>query len=99
MNKFFNGDAGLMKDGPQGSLGDIAGMIGNGGSSSRHGIVPDFMASLGLAVKSESGFLEFMNKVPNRDGWQSAHRTTATGMDAFTLCDDVRANPLGRGSP
>jgi len=51
LQKYFRFDARLFKDGAQRSFWHIAGMIGDRGVAIRSRVVPDFMATRGLAME------------------------------------------------
>lgn len=52
--KFFDINLGLFQDGAQSSFGHISGVIRDGRESFCRGVIPDFVAAGGLAVKLEA---------------------------------------------
>jgi len=102
IHKFLDTESGLLNNGTQGSFGDIfSRVVGNDGASACCWIKPDFMASLGMPVKDETGFSEFANDISGFKRRKRTHASTGTGIlkTNFLWGANFRVMPLGIGSP
>ena len=52
VEEFVRGDAGLFQDGPQGSFGQVPGVVREGNVAVCFGVKPDFMATGSLGIKT-----------------------------------------------
>ena len=99
--EFLNSESSLLDDGPQCAFRNIfSRMIGDNRSPVRRGIIPDFVAALGMAVKDKSGLTQFTDGFGGLQGRQGCHISKGTGIFILNLvvgvCNDV--NSFGIGS-
>ena len=99
--ELIRGDACLSDYCPQGALRDVfAGVIGYYRPSMGSRIIPDFMASLGMAVEDKASLAQFAYDFNGFQGRQAAHISNGTGISVLNLpeaeCLDI--NALGMGS-
>ena len=101
MNKFFRGNTRLLDDGMKSPFMDIfPRVVRDNGSSVGRGIIPDFVATFGMAVKDEASFSQFANDIDWFQRWNLCHFSNGTGIFVLNLIweFEVATNSLGRGS-
>ena len=99
--EFFNGKTGLLNYGSQSAFGNIfSGMVRDNCSFAGVRVIPNFMASFGMAIKNKTGFTQFTDNFARSQRRDRSHISKGTGIFVLNLIRGAWAeiNFFGIGS-